>query len=818
VGRRIAPPVKVARYGLDLDLEYPNGAFRGTCTVAGSGLRGQIELDCEDLDVTEAHLDGVAVPFSVERARNKLVVSLGESDGQQLHVRFSGQASAENLTGLYVSASGERPVLTTMLAPAACRRLLPCFDTPDQKAVFAVTVTTDPDVAVISNGDLVRREPAGARARWVFAPTPPMATYLLYLGVGPFETEERSADGVRVVSAALPGKVRRARTLLDLAGPLVRAYGDYYGQAYPLPKLHLVAVPDLWAGAMENWGAITFPEAGLLVDDDTTPVIRRWAFETLAHEIAHQWFGNLVTMETFDDLWLNESFATFVAARMEDRLGMRSNASDELLVRCRSAYFGDSLAGTHPIRLDLHDAKAIAENTDEITYFKGALVLRMIDAYLGPEEFRRGVARYLERFRYGNARGEDLWTALGSVEGEPVADVLRPWVERPGLPVLHVQARDGALRLEQSRFQFTGSRTGDPPWPIPLTILVGGRTHRLLVRGSSAEVPFAGGEELRVNPGRAAFVRVRYDPALRRAVLRKLRSWESADRWAVLDDTKAFLLSGDATLEEYLELVREGRAFSDYPSVVELASSLAFLAPFLEGAPAFRTEALGFYRAQFARLTAEVRPGEPDTDGAVREEVAAYLARWDDDFARSLAGRFAEVDRLPAALRPAVTLSFARTEGEAAFEPLEARVRSTSDEVAALSAGEALGALRSEALLSRALGLVLDRHLRATATHEILASMVQEPIGRPLVWKWLTENLRELERRTRGSWSLARLLERVVPLAGLGRPAEVEQYFARERFPEAESGIRKALEVLRLGIALAERCAATGSRSPATVS
>jgi tricorn protease interacting factor F2/3 len=802
--------VRVKEYELELDVDYPSGEFRGQVVLTASGIEGTVELDSEDLEVSSVSLDGRPVSFSIDTARGKLVVVAGAAGGGRLRAEYRGAASTKSLSGLYVSASGELPVLTTMMEPTSCRRLLPCLDAPDQKAVFRVRVTTNAAPVVISNGELVSTEPVGERRRWTFAPTPPMATYLLYLGVGPFETSERVEAGIRFIAATLPGKVGRTSRLLALAGPLVRAYGEYYAQPYPLPKLHLVAVPDLWAGAMENWGAIAFPEIGLLVDDATTPEIERWAMETLAHEIAHQWFGNLVTMRTFNDLWLNESFATFVAAKMEAHLGMRTDAWSEFLLRIRPGYFGDSLESTHPIQMDIADPKTIAESTDEITYFKGACIVRMIDAYLGEEVFRRGVVAYLQKFRWGNAQGEDLWNALAAVSGEPVAEVLRAWVERPGFPLVRVRARPGALHLEQSRFRFSPSPGDEPPWPIPLTVDHEATVQRLLFRTREVDLPFDARRPLRLNADRAAFVRVWYDADLRPGILRDLPTRKPAERWAVINDAWAFLLSGDGTLGEYLELVRLGRVLADYPSVLELILSLELLEPCLGARSDFRTEAAAFYRAQLDRLSADPRPGEPDSDGVLRERVLLSLTRTDEAFAASLAPRFPEIDRLTSALRPAVALAYARSGGPDAFEPLLARARSPSDEDGATSAALALGGLPTPELLSRALAASLEPGLRALVAHTIISAVGDNPAGRELTWTWLQQNLRELERRSQGGWGLARLLESTLPSVGLGRQAEVERYFAAEAFPEAANGIRKALEVIRISTRLLERLGEDG--------
>jgi tricorn protease interacting factor F2/3 len=807
--------VQAREYDVDLDIEYPAGTFHGIVTLTASGIHGMIELDCEDLDVLHVTVDGAPRPFTVDRGRGKLVVDAGAAEGHELRTDFQGTASRTTLSGLYVSASGEQPVLTTMMEPISCRRLLPCLDAPDQKAVFRVRVTTNLDPMVIANGALVHREVVDGRQRWTFAPTPPMATYLLYLAIGPFETQERVEEGITYIAATLPGKIARTSRLLALAGPLVRAYGEYYGQPYPLPKLHLVAVPDLWAGAMENWGAIAFPELGLLVDAQTSPGVERWAIETLAHEIAHQWFGNLVTMRTFNDLWLNESFATFVAAKIVAHLRLRADAWNEFLLRIRPAYFYDSLRSTHPIRMDIDDPKTIAESTDDITYFKGASVVRMIDTYLGEDVFRRGVAAYLAQYREGNARGEDLWNALARVSGEPVAEVLQAWVERTGFPVVRISARPGALHLEQARFQFAPSEGSEPPWPIPLTLDLGGPVQRLLFRTETLDIPFESKVPPRVNLHRAAFIRVWYDATLRPLIVRDLGSRRASERWAVINDTWGFLLSGDATLDDYLELVRRGREFTDYPSVLELLSSLSTLEPWIGTVPAFAAEASEFYRAQLARLSSEPRPNEPDTDGVLREQLLLSLARGDDTFAASLAAQFPEIDHLPAALRPAVAVAFGRTGGPDAFDPLLGRARSAADEDGAAWAGLALGGLASPDLLARALAAALAPGLRSTVAHEIIIGAGRNPAGRALTWSWLQTNLRELERRTQGGWGLARLLEIVLPSVGLGRRAEVEAYFARENFPEAANGIRKALEVLQLSSSVIERVGGGSTTLPA---
>ncbi|MGI0131874.1 MAG: M1 family aminopeptidase [Thermoplasmata archaeon] len=625
-----------------------------------------------------------------------------------------------------------------------------------------------------------------------------MSTYLVYLGIGPFDVASTADQGRRVSVATAPGKAPEAERALRMAGPIVRAYEEYYRLPYPLPKLDLIAVPDFWAGGMENWGAITFPEIGLLWGEATSPSVLRWAIETLSHEIAHQWFGNLVTMEWWTDIWLNESFATFVAAKMQDRLHLRADAWAEFLIRASPGYFADSLRSTHPVKFEVRDPSEISQNVDDITYFKGANIVRMIEGYLGEETFQRGVSAYLSRFQFGNARGEDLWAALEEASGQPVRSVMSAWIERPGLPVVEVRIRGGAIHLSQRRFSFLP--VSDPPaaWPIPLTLAVDGAAQRVYLESPTLDVPCRSPEGVVVNPGRRAFIRVWYDAETRTRLLARLPALAPLDRWAFLSDSLAFLLAEDITLEDFLNAVRAARGSSDYPSVIETLGGLHLLRPFLGDVPAFRKAYTDFHRAQLVRLTLEDREGEPDSDPIVRQAAATGLAHMDPEFARSFAGGYHEMAKVPVSLRAAVATAFARQGGPGVLDTLFAQIRSLESDDAAERAAFALGALPTEALLAEALDRLRAPGVRTTHICYIVRSIAANPLGRRAAWDWLTANLRDYEKRAEGSWWLSNLLASTIPTVGLGREPEVTAFFEREKFPEGSNGVRRGLEMLEV--------------------
>ncbi|MCI4363029.1 MAG: M1 family metallopeptidase [Thermoplasmata archaeon] len=788
--------MEVAEYALHLDVDYPRERFSGDLRVVTQDPPAELTLDCEGLSVARVWAGEKAASFDHDPTRHELRIRHDRSGAVEFRIQYTGAVGQKTLSGLYASRDAGRTYLTTMMEPVGCRRLLPCLDRPDQKAVFRLSVTTERGLTVISNTPVATVEEQEERTCWRFEPTPRMSTYLLYLGIGPFELLARTENGIEFVAATGPGKSAQAATSLDLSVPLLKGYESYFGLPYPLPKLHLVAVPDLGAGAMENWGAIAFSEIGLLLDPATSPSVRRWAVETIAHEIAHQWFGNLVTMRSFTDIWLNESFATFVAAKMVDRLHLREDPWSEFLIRIRNSYFTDSLASTHPIQLESAAPDDIMQNVDEITYFKGAAVLRMIDAYLGEEAFRRGVSTYLARYQYGNAEGPDLWRAMEEASNEPVGRVMRTWVERPGLPVIRASLQDGRLLLRQERFRLTPQEAPEPPWPIPLTALIDGRLERRLFDDRELELPLEHPESLQLNPGRAGFLRVWYDLPLRASYLRRLSDVAPFDRWAFLSDAFAFLLAGEYRLEDYLGALRALEGVGDYPSVMEAVITLDSLHAILGNDPRYLEAADRFSRAQLARLGLEPRQGEPESDAMLRESVTQLRVRADSAFAAELAQRFDAIDRSDAALRPAIALAYARVGAPEALERLYARLEDTTSEDSASQAATAMGEFQDPVRLSSALERSLAPARRVTLSLEVIGSVVENPVGAEIAWPWVRSNLDEVRRRAEGSWYLARLFQRILPRLGLAHPTAVRAHFREVSYPEASTGVRRGIELL----------------------
>jgi puromycin-sensitive aminopeptidase len=450
--------------------------------------RRTILLHAKDLQVSEPHVRwaGGSMRGRVRELPEREMIELRFQEpvprgDARLDLRFDGRLRRD-LCGLYAARVDERRYAFTQLEATEARKFFPCFDEPCMKARFRIEVTTGAANSVVSNAPVRRVRRVGRGDKTVeFEETPPLSSYLVALAVGELE----KSRPVRVGSTEIrvwttPGKRRLGAFGLEAARACLERLERWFGLPYPYAKLDLVAVPDFEFAAMENAGAVFFRETLLLLDPATATLNEhKRAAEVIAHELAHMWYGNLVTMAWWDDLWLNEAFATWMAFVVVDEWKPEWRMWHDFQHGRAAALELDALRHTHPIYCDVRTAAEANENFDLITYEKGAAVVRMLERYLGAAVFRRGVRRYIRRHREGNTVAADLWRALGEVSGEPVETLARAWIEQEGHPLLtlrRVRGRKGhALRLSQERFYETAPRRRDEArlWPIPWVGRVG---------------------------------------------------------------------------------------------------------------------------------------------------------------------------------------------------------------------------------------------------------------------------------------------------------------------------------------------------------
>jgi tricorn protease interacting factor F2/3 len=793
-------PPTIEEYRLRLDVNFAEKRWTGSVEFDVPAGPASFDLDADGLAIRAVHRDRSAASFRLEPGEQRVRVDLGAPGPARVTVDFEGRVVDHQLIGLYACRHGDGYVLTSQCEPTGARKIFPCVDRPDRKSRIRLTVRTESPLEVVSNTrtESVRDEPE--HRVWSFAPTPTMAPYLFYLAVGRFDRSESRSGRVPVQVLTAPGRGTQGAFGAESGARILAAYEAYYGIPYPLPKLDLIAVADHSFGAMENWGAISFLEMRLLVDASSSSYARRDVFETIAHEVAHQWFGDLVTMRWWNDIWLNESFATFLETKITEQLVPEFHPLDDFFLRpwgTIGARRGDSLRATHPVRADVTRPEEISQVFDAISYGKGSSVLRMLEHFLGEEPFRAGVADYLGRFAYRNARTEDLWEALERSSGQPVRRIVDPWIDRPGFPVVEARLRPEGLALRQRRFSYHGS-SEDEPWPIPLEVDVDGKRQSVLFDTRERTLPVPAAATVHLNPGAFGFYRVWYDPVLLDRLLGTLATRSGADRWTVRNDLAAFVVSGDIDWPTYARAALASAGPPERLDVEEIVDSLGNWALAFPSIAPVQDLARRLLADQTDRLGLDRRPGEGPDAGVVREALAFLRVRVDPAFARALSERFVEWDRLDPDLQSAVAIARTRTEGEVGYHEVDRARERASTEADRLRFERALAWSGVGTLVARTLERVLSGEIQRAHLVQVVRNAATNPVGRPLVGPWLEANLASIARDLRGSGFLSMLLEHVVPWVGLERPAATRDYFREHAFPEGARGLATGLERLEI--------------------
>jgi puromycin-sensitive aminopeptidase len=691
---RLPRNVHPTRYDLALEPDLGSFTFSGRADIAVTIEEpvSTVVVNAVDLAFGEAwvayeggsRVDATQVRLDPETERAHLIFSepLGPGNAA-LHIDFTGEIN-ERMRGFYRSrytdASGAPHTLaTTQMQPVDARSAFPCWDEPDFKAVFSITLVVPDGMFVASNGPEVARESAGeGKSRVRFADTMKMSSYLVAFMCGDLEvTDPVDVDGtpVRVIHAA--GRERLTSYALDVAAHAIRFFSDYYAIPYPERKLDLAALPDFAAGAMENPGLVTFRETALLIDPEnaTQPELSRVA-ETIAHEIAHMWFGDLVTMRWWNGTWLNEAFATFMALICLDAWKPEWKTFETYALGRTEAFEVDSLSTTRPIEAEVVAPSDVDNMFDALTYLKGGAVLWMLERYLGEERFRDGIRRYLRSHAYGNTETHELWSALEDETGHPVREVMDAWIWRGGFPLVTVSSTNGgaSFHLAQQRFSYTGD--DGTRWPTPLRVRVlspdGQDTDEaLLLNSEGATVMGSSGASLIGNAGGSSFVRTRYDADLFSRMAELAPSQLSAlERYVLVDDTWAAVVAGAYEAPAFLELARTFTGETDASVWKILLGGLSWCDRMLDGQAreSYRSFVRELAGPAMARAGWEPREGESDLERDLRGTLLSAmggLGRDPEAIAQAVALERAARDgaRVDAALAAAAVTIAARTGG-----------------------------------------------------------------------------------------------------------------------------------------------------------
>jgi aminopeptidase N len=651
-----------------------------------------------------------------------------------LSIEYSGKINTQ-ANGLFAidfdTEAGKKRALYTQFEAADARRFVPSWDEPNHKATFDLTVNVPMAEMAVSNMPIAASKDIGNGRKQVrFGTSPKMSTYLLFLGVGEFDRATDMADGTEVGVVTTKGKVAQATGALEASKLVLKDYNDYFGVAYPLPKLDNIAVPgsSQFFSAMENWGAILSFEYILLVDPKISTIGNvQGIFSVAAHEIAHQWFGNLVTMSWWDDLWLNEGFATWMAARATEKFHPEWNTRLNAVGGREAAMNRDAVATTHPVVQRVQTVAQLGQAFDAITYQKGGAVIRMLENYVGEDAWREGVRAYMQKHAYGNTVSADLWSAVQAAAGKPILDIARDFTEQPGIPLIQVESATcnaGKTTLQLSQGEFTTDRPDKTPlrWRVPVVAQVaGGARVDTVVEGGKGTLDVPGCGAVVVNAGQAGYYRTLYGDAQFVAIGRDFAKLDAIDQLGIMNDTWALGMAGLRPASDYLVLAKGVSSDADPAIWADIAGSLGSIDGYLKNDPAaqkrFQKYARGALRPVFDRIGWNGKPDDSAPVQLLRTTLIGTLAGLEDEAVIAEARRrFAANDdaSMPPALRSLITAIVADKADAATWDKLHAMAKAEKTPMIKNQLYGLLGMAEDKALGQRALELALTDEPGAT--------------------------------------------------------------------------------------------------------
>jgi puromycin-sensitive aminopeptidase len=831
---RLPRTVTPSRYAIELRLDPNESAFDGSVDIAVTVHRrtSEMVLNANEITVIEASIhtaDGTAIEVmevvpdpGTERVALRLASELPEGDGS-VRLSFTGRIN-DHMVGLYRSRyrdddGNEHSLLTTHFEATDARRCFPCWDEPDLKATFDMTLVVPESLTALANAPEIEREAlAGGLARVRFGETMVMSTYLVCIIVGPLAlTPAADAGGVPIRVLCRPDRLHLAGYATDVAVFALGWYGTYFDIPYPATKLDQAAIPDFAAGAMENTGLVTYRETLLLLDAAEASHEERFdVAETIAHELAHMWFGDLVTMRWWNGLWLNEAFATFMSYLCVDAMEPSWRVFEAFQAGRVAAFEVDALASARPIEASVDSPDDASGMFDVLTYTKGGAVLRMLEQWLGPRSFRDGIRRYLSKHAYGNTETHDLWDALDAESGQQVRRIMDAWITQPGYPAITVRRDADLIRLTQHRFA-PSAPDDSSSWVVPLIVRQvwpgGERVEHVLVESDGLALPLAHEDALVIaNAGSTAFVRTFYDDALRaRLVVRAAAELEPGDRLGLVDDTWAAVVAGQASVTSFLELVFSF-AGETAPAVWKtILGGLTWCDRFVEGEPRerFRAAVRELVRPASERMGWHARDGDTELDRELRGDLIRALgvlgndpevqARAMEAEARSRAGEAVE----PAVAAAAIDV-VAFVGGRLEYEAFRRRMDDAPTPQEQARYRYALTRFREPGLMERTLDLAASGAIRPQDAPLVLARAQGNRDLGEIAWRFVRDHWEELVARFAAS-SVISLAQGARQLTARDQVADVQAFFATHDIPQNHRSLIQAMERQRLFAALRER-------------
>ena len=666
-------------YDLFLDLSRETKTFSGRVTITGQAKSDRISLHQKDLEIASVEVAGQARPFTVDNENEALHIELEEAGSVELVLVFSGKIT-DNMTGIYPSyytVDGvKKEVLSTQFESHFAREAFPCVDEPEAKATFDLALRFDQAEGelALSNMPEIDVENRKETGIWKFETTPRMSSYLLAFVAGDLQgVTAKTKNGTLVgVYSTKAHPLSNLDFSLDIAVRSIEFYEDYYGVKYPIPQSLHIALPDFSAGAMENWGLVTYREVYLVADENSTFASRQQVALVIAHELAHQWFGNLVTMKWWDDLWLNESFANMMEYICVDAIEPSWNIFEDFQTSgVPAALKRDATDGVQSVHVEVSHPDEINTLFDgAIVYAKGSRLMHMLRRWLGDADFAKGLHAYFEKHQYGNTIGRDLWNALGQASGRDVAAFMDSWLEQPGYPVLTATVENDVLKISQKQFFIGEHEDKNRLWVVPLNSNWKGlpdtlETESIEIPGYAALLAENKGA-LRLNTENTAHYITDYQGELLDAVLSELVELDNTSKLQIVQERRLLAEAGHISYADLLPVVDQLAQEESYLVVAAVSQVITALERFIdegtEAEKAFKALIAKLARYNYERLGFEAKEGESDEDELVRQLTISMMISSNDEEASQVASQIFAAHKdnlsgLPAAIRSQVLIN-----------------------------------------------------------------------------------------------------------------------------------------------------------------
>ncbi len=816
--------VEPVSYDLTVTPDAQKLTFSGHLSAVLAVDRGvsRIVLNSLNLDISAASVDGApaGVALDPKAQTATFTPAKGLAPGQHtLILDYTGKIGGSATGFFHVDYAGGR-MLTTQFEPADARRFLPVFDEPSKKAVFTVTAVVPQDQLAVSNMPEASSEPmTGGLKRVTFKPTPRMSSYLLFFGVGDLERVSKDVGGVTVSVVIRKGQAAQAAYALASADQLLGYYNDYFGVKYPLPKLDLVAAPGDVSGSMENWGAILFSQANVIFDPKLSSVgDQQDVFRIVAHEMAHLWSGDLVTMAWWDDLWLNEGFASWMSTKATDHFHPEWRPLLVALADKDEAMNLDARAGAHPIVQRVASVTQAEQAFDPITYKKGEAVIRMLEAYAGPDAWQAGVRAYMAEHAYGNATSDDLWRAIDKAAGKPVSAVARDFTTQPGVPLIRVASSSAGANLTQARLadntqmqslniaqsqqDVDAAQARILSWRAPVMVqsLQGGPVKERMVSRTS---PQSAEAAVVINAGQLGYFRVAYDRPSFAPLVDNLGKLQAADQFGLLNDGLALGMGGEEPIANYLRLTAALPATADAVVWRDQARTLAGLEGYYGAGPgktAFRAWASGLLAPVLTRVGFDSRPGEPATDAVLRETLLLAMSQIGDptvsgEARRRFAAAASDLSKLAPGERRWVVVGAARAADPQTFQTLLTLAKAAKDPLERNELYIDLAAVEDETLAAQVLALSITDEAPTNMAPVLVREVAA--VHPALAWRFTMDNVTTITRNL-DTLNRSTFLPRVAQASNDPKMvAELTAYAAKNIPPDAMGEVKVAVSRIR---------------------